>query len=311
MALIVSLYFVKWRKKRVLFVWDVLSTFLSFLFFFLFGTASSLHPWMPKSDKVGLWVSRWAHTRRKLFFSALTLLPLLIFLPHRAVIAVYVHCLIAALIALALWPHFSIVKPDTQSIFPLQSSFLLCFVTTIVSISRLSKPHLCVSVEPLSMHVFGMVSKLWWLLWKQFGSITTESEEEEWGGEGEKIGICIDLAAREIWPEFCEIAFYKLTDAFDGYSNPAHISSRAGKAPVGAIGRRIPNSCESHITESRTARLYCTLICVWVQGLETTSSDSNCKLIRSERPTSGVAFVMTLVYLYYKIRDANAGQLLW
>lgn len=55
MALIVSLYFVKWRKKkRVLFVWDVLSTFLSFLFFFSFGTTSSLHPWMPKSDKVGL-----------------------------------------------------------------------------------------------------------------------------------------------------------------------------------------------------------------------------------------------------------------
>lgn len=94
------------------------------------------------------------------FFSALTLLPLLIFLPHRAVIAVYVHCLIMALIALAIRPHFSIAKPDTQSIFPLQSSFLLCFVTTIVSISRLSKPHLCVSVEPLSMHVFGMVSKL-------------------------------------------------------------------------------------------------------------------------------------------------------
>lgn len=40
------------------------------------------------------------------FFSALTLLPLLIFLPHRAVIAVYVHCLIMALIASALRAAF-------------------------------------------------------------------------------------------------------------------------------------------------------------------------------------------------------------
>lgn len=33
-------------------------------------------------------------------------------------LSVYVHCLNARRIALALWLQFSIVKPDTQSIFP-------------------------------------------------------------------------------------------------------------------------------------------------------------------------------------------------
>lgn len=149
-------------KKNSTFCLECIVNFSLFLLlFFLFGTTNSLHPWMPKSDKVGLPMSRWAQTPRKLFFLSLSDHPTApYFFPSCREVGVYVHCVITRRIALALRPHFSIVKLDTQSFLSLQSSFLLCFVTTIVSISQLSKPHRCVGVEPLSIHVFGMVSKL-------------------------------------------------------------------------------------------------------------------------------------------------------
>lgn len=115
-ALIVSLYFVKCREKNSTFCLECIVNFsLSLLFFFLSGTASSLHPWMPKSDKVGLPMSRWAQTRFKLFSLSLSDPPTASYFSSCHEASVYAHRLITRRIALALRPHFSIVKPDTQS----------------------------------------------------------------------------------------------------------------------------------------------------------------------------------------------------
>lgn len=94
--------------------------------------------------------------------------------------------------------HYSESEIRYSKHFPLQSSFLLCFVATIVSISYFQS---LISVSALSSCLYMSPNRVEALMagLKTVGSIMTKCEEGK--------SISIDLGAHEIWPVICEIAF--------------------------------------------------------------------------------------------------------
>lgn len=125
---------------------------------------------------------------------------------------------------------------------PLQSSFLLCFVTTIVSISRFQS---LISVSALSSCLYMSPNRVEALMagLKQLGALGRNLKRKKysyWFG-------CTWNLTWDLWNCFHD----QEKNAFDGYSKRGKLQLGALKGIVGAIGREIPKQLWStHHTRS-------------------------------------------------------------